>query len=91
MPEWRESLGIMLRKAGELDKKVMFLFPDTQIKMEGFVEDINSLLNTGEVSRAVLNLLVYFAMMDKLARGYDPQNFMPGPKSLRCSRPRCYN
>ncbi|KAL3693679.1 hypothetical protein R1sor_007330 [Riccia sorocarpa] len=49
MPEWRESIGIMLRKAGELDKKVMFLFPDTQIKMEGFVEDINSLLNTGEV------------------------------------------
>ncbi|KAL2633853.1 hypothetical protein R1flu_005332 [Riccia fluitans] len=49
MAEWRESIGIMLRKAGELDKKVMFLFPDTQIKLEGFVEDINSLLNTGEV------------------------------------------
>ncbi|KAG0598749.1 hypothetical protein M758_12G097900 [Ceratodon purpureus] len=49
MPEWRESIGIMLRKAGELDKKTMFLFVDTQIKMEGFVEDVNSLLNTGEV------------------------------------------
>lgn len=49
MPEWRESIGIMLRKAGELDKRIMFLFVDTQIKMEGFVEDINSLLNTGEV------------------------------------------
>ncbi|XP_073385492.1 uncharacterized protein [Physcomitrium patens] len=49
MAEWRESIGIMLRKAGELDKKTMFLFVDTQIKVEGFVEDINSLLNTGEV------------------------------------------
>lgn len=49
MPEWRESIGIMLRKAGELDKRIMFLFVDTQIKLEGFVEDINSLLNTGEV------------------------------------------
>nr|AML30857.1 axonemal inner arm dynein heavy chain 1 [Marsilea vestita] len=47
--EWREDLGKMLRKAGELDKQVMFLFVDTQIKLEGFVEDINSLLNTGEV------------------------------------------
>ncbi|KAH7442335.1 hypothetical protein KP509_03G083100 [Ceratopteris richardii] len=49
MSEWREDLGKMLRKAGELDKQVMFLFADTQIKVEGFVEDINSLLNTGEV------------------------------------------
>ncbi|EFJ27757.1 hypothetical protein SELMODRAFT_94851 [Selaginella moellendorffii] len=49
MSEWREDLGKMLRKAGEADKRVMFLFVDTQIKMEGFVEDINSLLNTGEV------------------------------------------
>jgi len=45
-------VGIMLRKAGELDKRIMFLFVDTQIKLEGFVEDINSLLNTGEVTFA---------------------------------------
>lgn len=49
MSEWREDLGRMLRKAGEQDKQIMFLFTDTQIKLEGFVEDINSLLNTGEV------------------------------------------
>jgi len=56
MPEWRESIGIMLRKAGELDKKTLFLFVDTQIKLEGFVEDVNSLLNTGEV---IYNLFIY--------------------------------
>ncbi|GBG81999.1 hypothetical protein CBR_g34179 [Chara braunii] len=49
MTEWREDLRQVLRKAGELDKRVMFLFSDTQIKKEGFIEDINSLLNTGEV------------------------------------------
>ena len=27
----------------------MFLFSDTQIKNEGFVEDINNILNAGEV------------------------------------------
>jgi dynein heavy chain len=52
MAEWREGVGIMLRKAGELDKRIMFLFVDTQIELEGYVEDINSLLNTGEVTFA---------------------------------------
>lgn len=34
--------------AGE-DKSSVFLFSDTQIKDEAFVEDINNLLNSGEV------------------------------------------
>lgn len=28
----------------------MFLFPDTDIIQEGFLEDINNLINTGEIS-----------------------------------------
>eukprot|EP00899_Mesostigma_viride_P012092 jgi/Mesvir1/20884/Mv07961-RA.1 len=47
--EWRDDLRVVLRKAGEADRPTMFLFADTQIKTEGFVEDINSVLNTGEV------------------------------------------
>ncbi len=35
--------------AGEADKRVVFLFSDTQIKEESFVEDISNLLNTYEV------------------------------------------
>ena len=35
--------------AGEANKRVVFLFADTQIKSESFVEDISNLLNTYEV------------------------------------------
>lgn len=47
--EWREDLKMMLRKAGVDGTPCMFLFADTQIKDEAFVEDINNILNAGEV------------------------------------------
>jgi hypothetical protein len=40
---------MMLRKAGVDGTPCMFLFADTQIKDEAFVEDINNILNSGEV------------------------------------------
>lgn len=39
----------VLKKAGAQNKPTVFLFTDTQIKLESFVEDINTLLNTSEV------------------------------------------
>lgn len=47
--QWREDLKMMLRKAGVDGTSCMFLFADTQIKDEAFVEDINNILNAGEV------------------------------------------
>ncbi|XP_074662516.1 dynein axonemal heavy chain 7-like [Tubulanus polymorphus] len=47
--EWREDLKMILRKATETDQHAVFLFADTQIKQESFLEDINNLLNAGEV------------------------------------------
>ena len=47
--EWHEDLLKVLRMAGEANKRVVFLFADTQIKQESFVEDISNLLNTYEV------------------------------------------
>ena len=47
--EWREDLKVVLRKAGAEGKPTVFLFSDTQIKLESFLEDINNVLNTGEV------------------------------------------
>lgn len=39
----------MLIKAGVNGKPTVFLFSDNQIKEESFVEDINMILNTGDV------------------------------------------
>lgn len=39
----------MLIKSGVLGKSTVFLFSDNQIKEESFVEDINMILNTGDV------------------------------------------
>ena len=39
----------MLIKAGVDGKPTVFLFSDNQIKEESFVEDINMILNTGDV------------------------------------------
>ncbi len=48
--EWRDDLMLMCKKAGaEPAVPSVFLFSDTQITNEGFVEDINNLLNSGEV------------------------------------------
>ncbi|EFJ29004.1 inner arm dynein 3-2 [Selaginella moellendorffii] len=48
--EWREDLISFLKKAGAAPGlPSVFLFSDTQITDEGFVEDLNNLLNSGEV------------------------------------------
>ena len=45
----REDLKRFTRRAGADGVPCVFLFSDTQIKLESFVEDINNLLNAGEV------------------------------------------
>jgi dynein heavy chain len=47
--EWRDDLKTIITAAGNGQREVVFLFSDTQIKEEGFVEDINNMLNAGEV------------------------------------------
>ena len=47
--EWREDLKKILRKGAEGTNHAVFLFTDTQIKKESFLEDISNLLNSGEV------------------------------------------
>lgn len=47
--EWRDDLKRLLLKAGVEGKQTVFLFSDNQIKDESFVEDINMILNTGDV------------------------------------------
>jgi dynein heavy chain len=46
---WKEDLKKLLKTAGAKKTEVVFLFSDTQIVRESFLEDINNILNTGEV------------------------------------------
>ncbi|CAH0557250.1 unnamed protein product [Brassicogethes aeneus] len=47
--EWREDVKSILRRASATDQHGVFLFTDTQIKEEAFLEDISNLMNSGEV------------------------------------------
>uniref|UniRef100_A0A673U890 Dynein axonemal heavy chain 3 n=1 Tax=Suricata suricatta TaxID=37032 RepID=A0A673U890_SURSU len=47
--DWREDLKKIMLQAGVATKSTVFLFTDNQIKDESYVEDINMLLNTGDV------------------------------------------
>ena len=49
MIEWREDIKELMRIAGGKGLATTFLLTDTQIKMESFLEDVNNILNTGEV------------------------------------------
>ncbi|KAF5308293.1 hypothetical protein FQR65_LT06286 [Abscondita terminalis] len=47
--EWRDDVKTLMLKAGLLKKETVFLFSDTQIKSESFLEDLNNVLNSGDV------------------------------------------
>ena len=47
--EFREDLKTLFKKAGSKGEATTFIFTDNSIKEEGFLEDINNILNTGEV------------------------------------------
>ena len=47
--KWREDLGRLLMNVGKNNQKFVFVFSDTQVIFESFLEDINNILNTGEV------------------------------------------
>ncbi|CAM9175434.1 unnamed protein product [Chrysoparadoxa australica] len=49
MIEWRDDLKKVLTMAGVDGQPTVFLFDDTQILKEAFLEDVNGILNTGEV------------------------------------------
>jgi dynein heavy chain len=53
--DWREDIKSVLRQAGQERRGTIFLFADTQIKEESYLEDINGLLNAGEVPNLFAN------------------------------------
>lgn len=53
--EWRDDLKKVLKATGLQGKETVFLFTDTQIIKESFLEDINNILNAGEVPNLMGN------------------------------------
>ncbi|XP_030383339.1 dynein heavy chain 7, axonemal [Scaptodrosophila lebanonensis] len=53
--EFHEDIKLILRKIGSSEMHGVFLFTDVQIKDESFLEDINNLLNSGEVPNLFTN------------------------------------
>lgn len=53
--EYHEDIRTLLRTSGCEDEKIVFLFSDTQIVKESFLEDINNLINSGEIPRLFAN------------------------------------
>uniref|UniRef100_A0A8B9RRP5 Dynein axonemal heavy chain 1 n=1 Tax=Accipiter nisus TaxID=211598 RepID=A0A8B9RRP5_9AVES len=49
MTEWRDDVRKIMMKAGLQSLPKTFLFVDTQIKNESFLEDINNLLNSADI------------------------------------------
>ncbi|KAM6980842.1 dynein axonemal heavy chain 1 [Aplochiton taeniatus] len=49
LTEWREDIKNIMLKAGLQNVQITFLFVDTQIKSESFLEDVNNILNSGDV------------------------------------------
>ena len=47
--EFREDMKILCNLAGCEDTPMVFLFNDTQIKEEAFLEDVNNMLTSGEI------------------------------------------
>lgn len=47
--EWRDDIKNVLMSTGCNNRPTVFLFSDTQIVSESFLEDLNNILNSGEV------------------------------------------
>ena len=50
MFDWREDIKAMMTKAGVNNIPTVFMIDDSQLVKEAFLEDINGILNTGEVA-----------------------------------------
>ncbi|GAB1605521.1 dynein axonemal heavy chain 1-like isoform X5 [Argonauta hians] len=80
--EWKEDLKKVLMKSGIDNVGVVFLFSDTQIKNESFLEDLNNILNAGDVPN------IY--SVDELDKIYDSMKPMVQEKGLPATKTNLY-
>jgi len=83
IPEFREDIKTMMIKAGVGGKDICFLFTDSQIVCEDMLEDINNVLNSGEIP----NLFP----QDELDRIVSDMFPVCKEKGIPETRDNCYN
>lgn len=49
-PEWQEDLRTLFKLLGLENKKMLFLLQESDLRQEQFIEDVNNLLNVGELT-----------------------------------------
>ncbi|XP_074037842.1 dynein axonemal heavy chain 1 isoform X2 [Leptinotarsa decemlineata] len=49
LTDWKDDVKNIMLTAGLMKRETVFLFSDTQIKSESFLEDLNNILNSGDV------------------------------------------
>ncbi|CAH8612512.1 unnamed protein product [Heterobilharzia americana] len=81
--EWREDLKRIMMAAGIEDKPVTFLFSDTQIKSESFLEDINNILNAGDVPN------IY--QLDELDKIYESMKLIAAEAGLQPTKTNLFS
>lgn len=62
--QWWNDMRTMMMKAGVDEKPTVFMFSDTHIIDETFVEDINNILNNGEIPNLFSDIEHYTLVMD---------------------------
>ena len=67
MADWREDIRRLMHKSGVLNQPTVFMIDDTQLVQESFLEDINGILNTGEVAN-LFNAEEMAALMEDLSK-----------------------
>jgi dynein heavy chain len=76
MFDWREDIKSMMNKAAINNRQTVFLMDDTQIVNESFLEDINGILNTGEVANLFnsedMGIMMEALSKDCVAAGVNP-------------------
>ncbi|CAD7946598.1 unnamed protein product [Amoebophrya sp. A25] len=73
--DWHDDLKRLLINCGGKQKPFTFLFSDTQVQRESFLEDISSILNTGEVPN-LYNMEDKSQILDMCAKGAQAEGKM---------------
>jgi hypothetical protein len=83
--EWRDDLRRTLKLAGIGGRDTVFLLADTQIVEEGFLEDVNNILNSGGRRLTPLGLRDWCPVRSNASPAVPPVLVSPSPASTPAS------